>query len=92
MLAKYSANPVNGCLEALKSTYRYISGAKHDCLTISGVKPKKGLELFTDSDWAGTYSIDGECASRSGGVIKYNDVPCNRLVVKQADKHCHIKW
>ena len=83
MLAKYSANPVNGCLEALKSTYRYISGAKHDCLTISGVKPKKGLELFTDSDWAGTYSIDGECASRSGGVIKYNDVPIDWWSSKQ---------
>ena len=83
MLAKYSANPVNGCLEALKSTYRYISGAKHDCLTITGVEPKKGLDLFTDSDWAGTYSIDGECASRSGGVIKYNDVPIDWWSSKQ---------
>ena len=82
MLAKYSANPCEGLLEALKTAIRYAAGAVDDCLFIpAGIN--SGLECFTDSDWAGNYSIDGCTKSRSGMLIRYNGVPVDWLSSKQ---------
>ena len=82
MLAKYSANPCEGLLEALKTAIRYAAGAVDDCLYIPA-EINSGLECYTDSDWAGNYSIDGCTRSRSGMLIRYNGVPVDWLSSKQ---------
>ena len=82
MLAKYTANPCEGCLEALKTCIRYASGVKEECLVMPA-DITEGLRVFTDSDWAGSYSVDQDTHSRSGVLITYNGVPVDWMSAKQ---------
>ena len=76
------ANPVEGCLEALKAAIRYAAGNKYECLE---TQPDSdiGFNLWTDSDWVGTWGMDGETQSRSGGLVTYNEMPVDWWSSKQ---------
>ena len=82
MLARYTANPVEGCLEALKAMCRYTAGCMEDCLMANNTIIE-GLKVYSDSDWAGEYSVNGETASRTGCLITYNGMPVDWCSTKQ---------
>ena len=82
LLAKYTATPVEGCMEALKAAARFAAGCQHECL-LFGFGDAVGLKLFTDSDWAGLHSSTGEVDSRSGGLITLGDYPVDWWSQKQ---------
>ena len=82
MLARYTANPVEGCLEALKAMCRYAAGCMEDCLMTNNTITE-GLKVYSDSDWAGEYSVNGETASRTGCLITYNGMPVDWCSTKQ---------
>jgi phosphotransferase system IIB component len=82
MLAKYTANPCEGCLEALKTCIRYAAGVKEECLVMPA-DITEGLKVYTDSDWAGSYSVDQDTHSRTGVLVTYNGVPVDWMSAKQ---------
>ena len=82
MLARYTANPVEGCLEALKTMIRFAAGCMDECL-IAASTVTEGLQVYSDSDWAGEFSVNGETASRSGCLITYNGTPVDWISSKQ---------
>ena len=43
----------------------------------------EGLKVYSDSDWAGEYSVNGETASRTGCLITYNGMPVDWCSTKQ---------
>ena len=51
-----------------------LPGCQNECL-LFGFGNAVGLNLFTDSDWAGLHSSTGEVDSRSGGLITLGDYP-----------------
>ena len=82
LLAKYTANPVAGCMDALKQAVRFASGCKWECL-VMGTGDFTDLKLYSDSDWAGLHSTTGDISSRSGGLITYGGVPVDWWSTKQ---------
>ena len=82
MLAKCTANPCEGCLEALKTCIRYAAGVKEECLAMPA-DITEGLKVYTDSDWAGSYSVDQDTHSRIGVLVTYNGVPVDWVSAKQ---------
>ena len=82
MLARYTANPVEGCLEALKTMVRFAAGCMDECL-VAASTVVEGLRVYSDSDWAGEFSVNGETASRSGCLITYNGTPVDWISSKQ---------
>ena len=82
LLAKYTATPVEGCMEALKTAARFAAGCQDECL-LFGTGDAVGLKLYTDSDWAGLHSATGEVDSRSGGLITLGDYPVDWWSQKQ---------
>ena len=82
MLAKYTANPVADCMDALKQAVRFASGCKWECL-VMGTGNFTDLKLYSDSDWAGLHSTTGDISSRSGGLITYGGVPVDWWSTKQ---------
>jgi hypothetical protein len=74
VLGKSSANPTDYGLVATVNAMAYLS-------TTIGRKLKrevgnlKGLECWSDSDWAGMHGTDGETRSRMGNWITYNGFP-----------------
>ena len=53
-----------------------------DCL-VSNSSITEGLKVYSDSDWAGEYSVNGETASRTGCLITYNGMPVDWCSSKQ---------
>ena len=82
LLAKYTANPVAGCMDALKQAVRFAAGCKWECL-VMGTGGCTDLKLYSDSDWAGLHSTTGDISSRSGGLITYGGVPVDWWSTKQ---------
>ena len=82
LLAKYTATPVEGCMEALKTAARFAAGCKDECL-LFGTGDAVGIKVYTDSDWAGLHSATGEVDSRSGGLITLGDDPVDWWSQKQ---------
>jgi hypothetical protein len=70
--ARYAANPVESCDDAVKHCVRYCQGMIGMKLV---TKPwsTKGLVVMSDSDLAGMHSTDGELRSRGGAVYYYNE-------------------
>ena len=68
VLARYTANLVEGCLEALKTMVRFVAGCMDECLVATSTVTE-GLKVYSDSEWAGQFSDNGEAASRSGCLI-----------------------
>ena len=68
ILAKYTANPVAGCMDALKQAMRFASDCKWECL-VMGTENLTVLKLYSESDWTGLHSTTGDASSRSRGLI-----------------------
>ena len=63
-----------GVDDAIKHTFRYLQGAKELCL-VKKMGVRTGLTASSDADWAGLYKVLGEKRSRTGTVIKYDEMP-----------------
>lgn len=70
--ARYAANPVESCDDAVKHCVRYCQGMIGMKLV---TKPwsTKGLVITSDSDLGGMHSTDGELRSRGGASYHYNE-------------------
>jgi len=71
IMGSCNAEPVTGCMELLKHAQRYLQGVKAKCLVLNP-DCNDGLEVWTDSDWAGMYSVMGDPRSRTGIYITNN--------------------
>ena len=61
-------------MEVAKSVVRYIAGQRDACLE-SRPGNNHMLEVWSDSDWAGAWSVDRECRSRTGVLITHGGMP-----------------
>jgi len=71
LLGKRCANPTVSCMKAAKHTVRYLAGRRAHGF-VYGEGDGTGLVIWSDSDCAGTYAIDGELRSRMGISIRFN--------------------
>ena len=71
VLASYNAAPTVGAAKAVKHVYRYLVHAKDLCL-VNDPDVSGGFEIWSDSDFAGMYGVNGDIRSRSGSALTYN--------------------
>jgi hypothetical protein len=71
LLGKRCAKPTPNCAKAIKHLVRYLSGRRNYGLKF-GPGDGSGLQVWCDSDHAGTYAIDGELRSRLGVAVTFN--------------------
>jgi hypothetical protein len=71
ILAKGSRQPTQSHGRAIKHLLRYLAGRRDEGITF-GEGDGSGLTVWTDSDLAGTYKLDGELRSRLGIAVTYN--------------------
>jgi hypothetical protein len=71
LLSKRCAKPTPTCAKAIKHLVRYLSGRRDHGLKF-GPGDDTGLQVWCDSDHAGTYAVDGELRSRLGVAVTYN--------------------
>ena len=71
ILASYNAAPTVGAAKAVKHVYRYLVHAKDLCL-VNDPDVSGGFEIWSDSDFAGMYSVNGDIRSRSGSALTFN--------------------
>jgi hypothetical protein len=71
LLSKRCAKPTPTCAKALKHLVRYLSGRRNYGIKF-GPGDGSGLQVWCDSDHAGTYANDHELRSRLGVAITYN--------------------
>ena len=83
-MGTFNANPITGCMELAKHAMRWLKGVKEKGILINP-EIDSGLEVSTDSDWGGMYSIMGDPRSRSGILITYNNVP---VISKSSWQNC----
>ena len=71
-----SVKEYEGTLDALKHLFRYLKGKK-DFALVKKSDNNEGLEIHSDSDWAGLFnvSLGQELRSRTGVLITYNGMP-----------------
>ena len=66
--------PTQGTKQVSDQIYQWIQAHKGDGL-ISKCDDYSGLQISSDSDWAGMHSVTGEVRSRTGTMICYNGMP-----------------
>ena len=66
--------PTQGTKQVSELIYQWIQAHKHDGL-LSKCDDYSGLQISSDSDWAGMHSVTGEVRSRTGTMIRYNGMP-----------------
>lgn len=74
ILAGFNRAPTKGAWCLLKSTLRYCKQVMSEGLA-SHTNDSSGLQVWTDADWAGSYSIDGTTESRTGVIVLHNSMP-----------------
>ena len=82
ILASFSAHPTKGALDLLKGVLRYSKSVMTKGL-MSNPYNREGFRVYTDSNWAGDFAIDGSTVSRSGIIIYYNGMQIAWASTKQ---------
>jgi hypothetical protein len=72
--SSFNKAPTEGCLDIAKSFYRYLQHAK-DLALVRDPGNAAGMEMYSDADWAGLFSITGDPRSRTGTVIYNGGMP-----------------
>ena len=81
---------VPAVVDAIKHMYRWMKGARWRCLELRPGN-KSGLVVSTDSDWGGTYFLNGDVLSRSGILVENNGFVVKAVSEKQKMTGTHYE-